>query len=671
LIDPTVDAANAVTWGSDKIQKLEQSRNSRERMWKRSTEAYLGEFGDSWKNLKKIRSKRFFNVSMHAVESVAAQMIESIIPHDQFMDLLGITPDDDAGAKMMRSLMFWQLEKTNFKRKAELALKDAVLLGSVPWSVTHTVKKVRVPDQEIIKATLKAYEASAQQAQEQGMPPPPFNLSLENKDLLVYDGPEFNYASILDFYMDRKADDSDYAVRVLRFKKTLAWLLSNNLLPDGRVKYENLAEVQEGPVENRSVDGLKRTFDQLRGFTEPIEDGVELHEFWGDFPIRDSEGNVKIYKNYKMVLANRRVLLAFEPNGFMHGMCPWQLFTFIEEPGEVYGRGLLEPYLGFQDAINVRFNQCIDANTMSIAPPMGYVDDGLFDPDDMDEGPGTWHPFASTAGPSSIWPLYRPNDAALGMGDMGFLLTQFNDLSGANKAFTNADNKKSATEVNVLSQTASALTNRRVKHCEEQFLFPAMRMWIAVNQQFMDTPMWVRITANQATGMPSDIMTKLEIEQGSDTVRMIVKPEDIAGAYDLRIVGSSQVSQNQQQYSQQLQLSQIMLSDPEIRQEFKLRPWLERLLENGGFRDAGQYLKTAMEKYIEQQQQFYQQLALAQAGGQAGMAGAPGQGGPPPSGGEPGPGGPPSMAGVSEAGDLPVGGPDPSQLSGPTGNAGF
>jgi hypothetical protein len=93
------------------------------------------------------------------------------------------------------------------------------------------------------------------------------------------------------------------------------------------------------------------------------------------------------------------------------------MYTYIEEPNEVYGRGILEPYLGFQDAINVRFNQCIDANTMSIAPPMGYIDDGLFDPDAMDEGPGTWHPFNSNSGPQSIWPLYRPNDAALGMGD--------------------------------------------------------------------------------------------------------------------------------------------------------------------------------------------------------------------------------------------------------------
>lgn len=664
MIDPTVDEAAAVAYGTDLIQRLEGARGDRERKWRRAYEAYLGDFGDTFKNMKKIRSKRFFNVSLHAVESVASQLIESVMPHDQFMDMLGITPDDDAGAKMMRSLAYWQLDKTGFKRKAELALKEAVLFGSTAWCVTHAVKKLKVPDQELVKMKLKEYEELVNQNAQQGLPPPPFNLTIENRDMLVYDGPEFSFASIFDYYQDRHPDDETYAVRCIRFVKTLAYLEATNLLADGRIKYENLDQLSDGIPQARSVDSMIEAMEKLRGFTEQVKEGVELHEYWGDFPIRDTEGKVKIYKNHRMVIGNRRVLMAFEPNGFMHGLPPWQMYTYIEEPNEVYGRGILEPYLGFQDAINVRFNQCIDANTMSIAPPMGYIDDGLFDPDAMDEGPGTWHPFNSNSGPQSIWPLYRPNDAALGMGDLGFMLTQFNDLTGANKAFTNADNRKSATEVNVLSQTASALTNRRVKHCEEQFLLPVMRMWVAVNQQYTDKAVWVRIAHSQATGMPADVMTKMEITGGD--VRMIVKPEDILGAYDIRVVGSSQVSQSKQQYDQQMQLSQLLLQDPEIRQEFKLRPWLERLLENGGFRDAGQYLKTEQEKAFEQQQQFAEQLALAQAGGAPGMANGGGQGGPGAPQGQPGSGGPPSMAGVSEAGMPPMGGPDPAQLSGPT-----
>jgi len=67
-----------------------------------------------------------------------------------------------------------------------------------------------------------------------------------------------------------------------------------------------------------------------------------------------------------MVLANRRTVIRFEPNPFIYGKPTWELFTLFPTPNELYGRGIIEPILGINDGIQVRYNQTLEAGALAV-----------------------------------------------------------------------------------------------------------------------------------------------------------------------------------------------------------------------------------------------------------------------------------------------------------------
>jgi hypothetical protein len=397
-----------------------------------------------------------------------------------------------------------------------------------------------------------------------------------------------------------------------------------------------------------SSDSLKRALEREIGINRFPEDKVELLQLEGDIEV-----DGKLYQNHILVIGNRLEVLRFEPNPFLHGKPTWNMFVLHPEPNETYGRGILEPNMGLNDIIQVRVNQVIDANTLSVNPIFKFKRDGVFDPENFVSAAGA---LIECADPNNIQPLVTPNTTVSSMQELGFILQQFNSNTGASDNFSQPGQPVSATEASITASMANSSMAETIKHVEHTAVIPMLEMEMSLNQQLMDRETWIRIISD-GEGQAADPKTGVPYQMGPAPFK--VTPEDIAGEYDIFPVGSSAIVQNQQKVGQVIQMTTAFLQSP-LAEDINGQRFLNEAYKMIGYNRAWVFLKTPEEKLAEQQQKLAQlaseqQITSAQQpGGQGGM-GKPGP--------EPGPRGSASLAGVAEGGEPGTTRPSDAQLA--------
>ena len=654
MIQKGIDTSGFASWGANWWRKKKDERIEKERIWQECWLASVSKFGKTWDNLQDFRSKRYIPITQQAVEAVAAHLTQGVMPYDEYFQIYGRTPDDESNAKANQALLSWQDQQTGFRTKFHELLKYGAIFGNVPYCVNWVERKQIVPDQTAFANQIVAAKQVSDQMGE-AMPAPDLT-AMPMKEQRVYDGPDLEIGNIFDFVIDRHPNNPEHAPRCMRTFKSKAYLLDMQN-EDGYSVYEGVEDVLPFDGKNETSDSLKREVYRLEGFIEQPIDQVELLQFEGDLELPGPDGTPVLYKNYILVVANRNKVIRFEPNPFAHGRCSWNMFVLYPEPGEVYGRGIVEPALGLQDVVNVRANQVIEANTLILNPTFSVVQDGVFDANEWLSAPGAVN-FVAQQG--NIQPLQVIPQAALGFQEIGFMMSQHNQSTGAQASFTSEAYQKSATEVAASSGMTQSRNAETIKHIEYNCLTPIIRMKMQMNQQLMDEAVWIRVVGDPQTMTVFDPNSGQPVTQQAP-LQLKVSPQDIEGNFDCYAVGAANVANSQQQMSQTIQLMSVLAQSPAA-QVIKWDELARDLFSLARIRDSWKFIKSPQEVQIEQQQQLQQQMALQQAGGPQGNPG--GQGGPNAAGSQPGPGGVSSMAGLPEQHGAPSNGPQPGQLSG-------
>ena len=654
MIRKDVDVSAFANWGADWWRQRKTERLEKERIWQECWLASVSKFGKTWDNLQDFRSKRYIPITQQAVEAVAAHLTQGVMPYDEWFKIYGRTPDDDVKAKAVQALLMWQHQQIGFRTKFNQLVKYATIFGNVPYCVNWEERTQIVPDHNAFVSQLAQHAMNARQMG-QPLTPPPIE-SMPMMEQRTYDGTTLEIGNIFDFVIERHPNNPDHAPRCMRTFKSKAYLLGMQN-SEGYSIYEGVEDVQANSGQNEPSDGLKREVYRLEGFIEQPKDQVELLQFEGDLELPGENGPV-IYKNHIMVVANRSKVIRFEPSPFAHGKCSWNMFVLYPEPGEVYGRGIIEPALGLQDVINVRANQVIEANTLVINPLYEVVQDGVFDVDEWLSSPGS---IAKVATSGNIRPIQQIPQAALGFQEIGFMMAQHNQSTGAQASFTSEAYQKSATEVAAQSGMTQSRNAETIKHIEYNCLTNIVNMQLLLNQQLMDESVWIRVVGDPQTMTIFDPDTGMPITQQAP-IQLRVSPEDIEGNFDCYAIGASNVANSQQQMSQTIQLMSVLAQSPGAA-VIKWNELTKTLFDLARVRDAWKFIKTDQEIQIEQQQQFAQQLAMQQAS-QGPQQGPGGPGGANSAGSQPRPSGVPSVAGMAEQHGPPSGGPLPEQLGG-------
>lgn len=623
--------------------QLKGERIAKEIIWKECWQAYQSQFGQTWQEMANYRSKRYLPLTFQAVESISSQYTQIAMPTEDFFEVYGRTPDDDSRASYGNALMRWQFYKRNLHNKVQQAMKQAAIFGNVPFCVHWRSDDLQIPD---------FHEFAAAKADALLSESPNRKLAMPTKTVNLYDGPDLDIGNIFDFVVERGPDDPSMAFRINRTFRRKAYLEAMNAPADGVKLYENLDKTRDTTRYIETSDAIKQQVDAQLGLQPDPEEGVDLLQAEGDFFVQDASGKTRFYKNHIAVIANKQVLLRFEPCPFLHGKPSWQMFKFYDDPNETYAKGTVETVLPLQDAANVRFNQLIEANTLNINTMWLYKEDGVIDASTLLSMPGGLIPVSDV---NNVKPLPVEPHADLALQELGFIMAQFNQTTGADQSFTSQNYKKSATEVANQAQAASARDQFMVRHIEQNFLLPALSMWFQLNQQMMDRPTWIRIIGDSQSGVVFDPDTGQPAPINQQA--LMVTPDSIAGNFDVMITGSTAMQRTTQEMQATIQLFQIIMQSQAM-QAVKMPELLNDMAKLMKLRNAWRWLKSPMEIANEQQQQ---QMAQQSAPGQAPNGRNPGggQGGPqgPPQ--QPGPVGLASMAGGASPGGLSAPGAPP------------
>jgi hypothetical protein len=377
--------------------------------------------------------------------------------------------------------------------------------------------------------------------------------------------------------------------------------------------YSNTDNIIAGSIIQEASDSYRIQTEALMGIHDIPKEMVELIEFWGDFPSENG-----LLRNHVMVVANRTQIIRLEPNPLPHGKIPWNMFSLIPEPNEVYGKGILEPVIELQEVANKRMNQIVDANDLIVNPMFKVRNSGVIDFENFISAPGALH---LVNDPDDIMPLVIPDHSSLGFQEMGFISSQFNDITGSMKAFSSQGNDKSATEIGAIAGMIDSRFTEMVKHIEQNFVLPALQCQIELNQGMMDEAVWIRVVepgpvqkVDPMTGMP-------RMYDQIGPAPMLISPDDIKGELDIYPVGASWVANNQQQIGNMLQATQIIAQSP-AQYVIKWNEFAKKLYQKMGVVDAYSFIKSDAEMAYEQQ------LMAMQAQQQVGQAPGPGNNGP-------------------------------------------
>lgn len=246
------------------------------------------------------------------------------------------------------------------------------------------------------------------------------------------------------------------------------------------------------------------------------------------------------------------------------------------------------------------------------------------------------------------------------MEEIGFILNQMNEITGAIRAYSTENYQKSATEVSAIAGMNNAVNAERARYIEDTLLIRSMRLELQLYQQFMDQPVQIRIV-NPQGGPMKDPESGMPL---NSPPYITVNPNDINGEYDFVLQGASWLA-NRQNMAQAMQSVTLpIIQSPILSQWLKPPDFITAVYQGFGIRDAWRFVMTQEEMYAQQAQQ----QAAAAANGSGQQPGNPNQQGPGGNQGAqggPGGGGSPSVAGVPSGPAGPPPSVDPGQLAGP------
>jgi hypothetical protein len=648
MINAGADKDAVVNLVTSTWDRLKRERLPKEMRWNECRLAAESEFGQTWKELANYRSKRYIPISSMALNNVSSKFCQTLLPPDWFK-AVGRTPDDESGAILMESLAKYQMDKVGLRAKLARLIYLICQYGNWPFSVKWRKDTITVPDSQGMEQAMQGAIGEDGTIDMKSM-------ALPRKEVVLYEGPDVVLGDLFGFVVERNPDDDLYFTRINRFYRTKEYLEAT-AEPDeyGNVQYEGIDELVNETRYRETSDNYKRQSDVATGILTDETNAVEILEMWGNFHLRAQDGTTQSFKNFRAVVGNRRVLMAFEENPYAHGRVPWNLGQFGAAGDHTYAYGILEQNLGLQDDVNVRSNQIIDAHSLSINQIWKYKDDGVIDPDNLISAPGTMIQVQDLA---NVVPIQFSDFTQQGMGEVAFMLDQFNRSTGAQLPMLEQKSGGSATQSAITAQASQSKEVEIAKHIEYTVLRPILEQWFALNQQLLDDDQTIRVAGDAVTQGITDPDTGMRIEP-TGPITLKISPDQIAGQFDVHPVGVSEMASSQEEVSNLMQFFQIMTQGP-LANYLKPAPLITALARRFKIYDAWQFVKTEQEIQIEQQQ-------AAMAAAMQGPAGpnGPGAGGPPNAGPGPTGGGVPTLPGSSNVANRVPDGVEPGQRTGP------
>lgn len=516
--------------------------------------------------LRQNRSNLFIPYTFHVVETVTPKIVNAIFQDRPYVTTraLGQSPwniDRETRSAKMNAVLDYQLEQR---------------LQAIPL-ISNIVKSTLMYGTAITKQSWVFESKTIKQRQ-------PFTLfnkpikafhKIDDIEVVVKDDPKITLISLMDFFFDPTASnivDGRYAIH--RY-----WLDYSELMKmaDRNDKYRNIDELDQtrdtaghnyGETGSNDIDIMSPTGAVL----SKRKRGIEILEYWTD--------------DYKVMIADRKVVIFCDENPYYHREKPFARWVDHEVPGEFYGMGEIEPIMPLQEELNVTRNQRIDNVAIVLNKMYKVLRNANVDPKQLISKPGGFIEVDDMDDVKEI--EFRDvtassyNEETVIKGDIDKTLGVFDTVRGSDTA-----RRETATTASLLANAGGERFRLKILLIAGGGMRDAISQIIRLNQQYIDKPLEIYITGNDAT-----------YEYGE------VSPEEILGEYDIAYVGSAvnKAVTKEIQQSHYIQLLNVITQNPYINQP----EFLKRLFNVFEMKDVDGLIYTEEEVMQRQMGQMGQ-----------------------------------------------------------------
>ena len=320
------------------------------------------------------RSRRYLPLTHEGITTINAEILTQMLPFEEFFS---VDADEDAppgsGEAATAEILYW-LERIKFRKVSKPLMMQAAILGTSPfelswhqrWKLTTRGLNITAGDPDG-QMTSEGFAQDVRLLAKDGAK---LQFSPDREHEMIYDGPRLMVLELFDTVYDLNApatDDNNDIWRINRRRVSAAELMRmGQEHPGGYHVYENIDKIQREGESGVGEDGDSTQEIRLQALglaasARHDAPGVDVKEFQGDFTF-SIEGEVKLYENVIVTVANDETLLRFEDNPRPRGRLPIQQLVYSPSGilNQVYGIGAVEPTLGLDSAANATLNQSID-----------------------------------------------------------------------------------------------------------------------------------------------------------------------------------------------------------------------------------------------------------------------------------------------------------------------
>jgi hypothetical protein len=275
-----------------------------------------------------------------------------------------------------------------------------------------------------------------------------------------------------------------------------------------------------------------------------------------------------------IVLLDRELPVAFGPNPYWHKELPFQIFRPTRVPNELVGIGEAEAIEDLQIEMDEMRTSRRNNARLVLQRPFAYYD-GLFDPGDVQFGPGAM--FAVDGDPREVLqPIPLQDIPGSSYQEEARLQADIERVTGIDDTVSGGGEQQAqtATGVQLVQAAANIRIQNKTRLCEQETIKPAAHQWLRLNQQMITTE-------NVVPGPPKP-------EDGDRAYSFYtVSPESLAGTYLVEPEGGATQANNPAEKMTQAQtLTMLFGQNPLVDQ----RAITEKALDWAGLATPQRYL---------------------------------------------------------------------------------
>ena len=367
-----------VAWASE-FEKAYRHRQQQEAEWINEYQQYHGNLADSGKS--EWQSQAHVPRAANAVDTTAARIAKVMLGKSEWFRAIGENTQRDVMCDIAEAMVQRQFDLNRAVDSFAQACKHALICGNGPLKV-HVSTEMKT-------SYRKQFEP---------------NPAASFFGLTVGTGGSYKtvqtqkplrrmrFEPILptDYWLD---PSGLFRWQVVKSKRNISdlWALSKPLYAaDGKTKIRDAVYDPE-VVQTIRPGQVDLRLDQQAAIIrrDPIvhlnaSQLVDVYEFWGDFP--DPTTGAILYHNVVMTFVDKRWCIRMpEVNPFFHGVSPVLLVRGKNQPGQIYGRGLIAQGIKLQFELDRVMQAMIDKTHLSIG--MTEVDPSVMrNPEELQGG---------------------------------------------------------------------------------------------------------------------------------------------------------------------------------------------------------------------------------------------------------------------------------------------